>query len=76
MLSLREVLIKLAENASPRPDKAIVRALQGDGRLAYSQLGAQVGMSEAATRQRVGVGALVGEGLVPGALDREPDEPA
>jgi Lrp/AsnC family transcriptional regulator for asnA, asnC and gidA len=34
-------------------DKAIVRALQGDGRLAYSQLGAQVGMSEAATRQRV-----------------------
>ena len=26
MLSLREALIKLAENASPRPDKAIVRA--------------------------------------------------
>lgn len=25
MLSLREALIKLAENASPRPDKAIVR---------------------------------------------------
>ena len=34
-------------------DKAIVRALQRDGRLAYSHLGALVGLSEAASRQRV-----------------------
>lgn len=34
-------------------DKAIVRALQSDGRLAYSHLGSIVGLSEAATRQRV-----------------------
>jgi Lrp/AsnC family transcriptional regulator for asnA, asnC and gidA len=34
-------------------DKHIIRALQGDGRLAYSQLGVLVGLSEAATRQRV-----------------------
>lgn len=45
---------------APRPaaelddtDKGIIRALQGDGRLAYSHLGAIVGLSEAATRQRV-----------------------
>lgn len=34
-------------------DKQIVSELQSDGRLAYSQLGALVGLSEAATRQRV-----------------------
>ncbi len=34
-------------------DKAIVRALQKDGRLAYSQLGTMIGLSEAATRRRV-----------------------
>ncbi len=34
-------------------DKAIIRALQSDGRLAYSQLGTMVGLSEAAARQRV-----------------------
>lgn len=34
-------------------DKAIIRALQRDGRLAYSQLGTQIGLSEAAARQRV-----------------------
>ena len=34
-------------------DKEIVRALQRDGRLPYSQLGAEIGLSEAATRQRV-----------------------
>jgi Lrp/AsnC family transcriptional regulator for asnA, asnC and gidA len=34
-------------------DKAIVRALQRDGRLPYSQLGPLVGLSEAAARQRV-----------------------
>ncbi len=34
-------------------DKAIIRALQSDGRLPYSQLGPLVGLSEAAARQRV-----------------------
>lgn len=34
-------------------DKEIVRALQSDGRLAYSHLGSMVGLSEAAARQRV-----------------------
>jgi Lrp/AsnC family transcriptional regulator for asnA, asnC and gidA len=34
-------------------DKGIIRALQSDGRLAYSQLGTLVGLSEAAARQRV-----------------------
>ncbi|MFT6763358.1 MAG: Lrp/AsnC family transcriptional regulator for asnA, asnC and gidA [Candidatus Aldehydirespiratoraceae bacterium] len=34
-------------------DKAIVRALQRDGRLPYSQLGAEIGLSESAARQRV-----------------------
>jgi Lrp/AsnC family transcriptional regulator, regulator for asnA, asnC and gidA len=34
-------------------DKQIIRALQSDGRLAYSQLGSLVGLSEAAARQRV-----------------------
>lgn len=34
-------------------DKAIIRELQRDGRLAYSQLGTEVGLSEAATRHRV-----------------------
>ncbi len=34
-------------------DKAIIRALQSDGRLAYSQLGVAVGLSETAARQRV-----------------------
>lgn len=34
-------------------DKAIISELQVDGRLPYSQLGPLVGLSEAATRQRV-----------------------
>lgn len=34
-------------------DKAIVRALQDDGRLPFAQLSPIVGLSEAATRQRV-----------------------
>jgi Lrp/AsnC family transcriptional regulator for asnA, asnC and gidA len=45
---------------SPRPavvideiDKAIVEALQEDGRLPYTKLAVQVGLSEAAVRQRV-----------------------
>jgi Lrp/AsnC family transcriptional regulator for asnA, asnC and gidA len=34
-------------------DKAIINELQVDGRLAYAQLAPRVGLSEAATRQRV-----------------------
>jgi Lrp/AsnC family transcriptional regulator for asnA, asnC and gidA len=34
-------------------DHAIIGALQGDGRMAYTKLGAVVGLSEAAARQRV-----------------------
>ncbi len=34
-------------------DVAIVRELQTDGRMAYGRLGARVGLSEAAARQRV-----------------------
>lgn len=34
-------------------DKAILRELQADGRLPYSKLAGIVGLSEAATRQRV-----------------------
>ncbi len=34
-------------------DKAIIRALQDDGRIPYAQLSPIVGLSEAATRQRV-----------------------
>jgi Lrp/AsnC family transcriptional regulator for asnA, asnC and gidA len=34
-------------------DKAIIEALQADGRMPYTRLGAAVGLSEAAVRQRV-----------------------
>jgi Lrp/AsnC family transcriptional regulator, regulator for asnA, asnC and gidA len=34
-------------------DKAIIRELQVDGRIAYAQLGPKVGLSQAAVRQRV-----------------------
>lgn len=34
-------------------DKAIVEALQADGRLPYTKLATEVGLSEAAVRQRV-----------------------
>jgi Lrp/AsnC family transcriptional regulator for asnA, asnC and gidA len=34
-------------------DKAIIKALQVDGRMAYAKLAPFVGLSEAATRQRV-----------------------
>ena len=34
-------------------DKAIIEALQQDGRLPYTKLAVQVGLSEAAVRQRV-----------------------
>jgi Lrp/AsnC family transcriptional regulator, regulator for asnA, asnC and gidA len=34
-------------------DKALIEALQGDGRRPYTKLAAEVGLSEAAVRQRV-----------------------
>lgn len=34
-------------------DRAVIRALQTDGRVPYSKLGPQVGLSQAAVRQRV-----------------------
>jgi Lrp/AsnC family transcriptional regulator, regulator for asnA, asnC and gidA len=34
-------------------DRQIIRHLQGDGRMSYSQLGQLVGLSDAAARQRV-----------------------
>jgi Lrp/AsnC family transcriptional regulator for asnA, asnC and gidA len=34
-------------------DKALIEALQADGRLPYTKLAAEVGLSEAAVRQRV-----------------------
>lgn len=43
-------------------DKAIVEALQQDGRLPYTRLAGQVGLSEAAVRQRVQ--RLVDSGVV------------
>ncbi len=34
-------------------DKAVIRALQVDGRMSYAQLGPEVGLSQAAVRKRV-----------------------
>ena len=34
-------------------DRAIIERMQTDGRIAYTRLGASIGLSEAATRQRV-----------------------
>ncbi len=42
-----------SENQLDEFDKSILRGLQADGRLPYSKLAATVGLSEAATRQRV-----------------------
>ncbi len=43
-------------------DRAIIEALQRDGRLPYTRLGAAVGLSEAAARQRVQ--RLVDQGVI------------
>ncbi len=40
-------------NALDQIDRAIIEQLQRDGRVPYTRLGAAVGLSEAATRQRV-----------------------
>jgi Lrp/AsnC family transcriptional regulator, regulator for asnA, asnC and gidA len=45
--------MRSAQTELDETDKQIIRALQSDGRLAYSQLGSLVGLSEAAARQRV-----------------------
>ena len=42
-----------AANALDPTDRAIVEHLQRDGRMPYTRLGAAVGLSEAAVRQRV-----------------------
>lgn len=42
-----------SEHTIDEADKAILSELQSDGRLPYSKLAAVVGLSEAATRQRV-----------------------
>lgn len=42
-----------AHNELDEIDKAIVRALQRDGRMPYAKLGPAVGLSQAAARQRV-----------------------
>ena len=34
-------------------DRAIIEQLQTDGRISYTKLGTAIGLSEAATRQRV-----------------------
>jgi Lrp/AsnC family transcriptional regulator for asnA, asnC and gidA len=47
---------RLPERAAPaldEIDKAIIRALQVDGRMSYARLGPAVGLSQAAVRQRV-----------------------
>jgi Lrp/AsnC family transcriptional regulator for asnA, asnC and gidA len=41
------------DNGLDATDKAIIRELQVDGRIPHAQLAAKIGMSEAATRQRV-----------------------
>ena len=43
-------------------DKAIIRELQVDGRMAYARLGPKVGLSQAAVRQRVQ--RLTGSGVM------------
>lgn len=43
-------------------DRQIIQHLQGDGRMAYSQLGQLVGLSDAAARQRVN--RLTGRGVI------------
>lgn len=43
-------------------DRAIIRLLQADGRTSYSQLGREVGLSDAASRQRVN--RLTAEGVI------------
>lgn len=42
-----------APNALDETDRAIIERLQADGRIPYTRLGAAVGLSEAAVRQRV-----------------------
>jgi len=43
----------VTERALDETDKAIIRELQNDGRMPFAQLAPLVGLSQAATRQRV-----------------------
>lgn len=43
-------------------DRDIIRHLQGDGRMSYSQLGQLIGLSDGATRQRVN--RLTAQGVI------------
>jgi Lrp/AsnC family transcriptional regulator, regulator for asnA, asnC and gidA len=43
----------LPEHRIDAADEAIIAALQEDGRRSYGEIGAAVGLSEAATRQRI-----------------------
>jgi Lrp/AsnC family transcriptional regulator, regulator for asnA, asnC and gidA len=43
----------VSTNGLDDTDKAIIRELQVDGRLAHAQLAGRIGLSQAATRQRV-----------------------
>ena len=43
----------MTERALDETDKAIIRELQNDGRMPFAQLAPLVGLSQAATRQRV-----------------------
>ena len=43
----------MSTNGLDDTDKAIIRELQVDGRMAHAQLAGRIGLSQAATRQRV-----------------------
>ena len=43
----------MSSNGLDDTDKAIIRELQVDGRMAHAQLAGRIGLSQAATRQRV-----------------------
>ena len=50
--SIRSVMLR-SHNPLDDTDRAIIERLQADGRTPYTRLGAAVGLSEAAVRQRV-----------------------
>jgi Lrp/AsnC family transcriptional regulator for asnA, asnC and gidA len=50
--SIRIAMLR-SHNSLDGTDRAIIEQLQGDGRIPYTRLGAAVGLSEAAVRQRV-----------------------
>ncbi len=50
--SIRTAMLR-SHNSLDDTDRAIIERLQDDGRIPYTRLGAAVGLSEAAVRQRV-----------------------